>query len=115
MKKIWFPTIILMIIIAFFSLAPKPFEKIGIEQGEQLDFNYLHIFAYFILSILVGIALNNYKYSYYYAILFCLIYSFILETGQLLIPERTFDLLDILYNLLGISTAQFIYNLKRDI
>ena len=67
-----------------------------------------HMFLYFVLYLLSLNVCNNYKFNkkYLYAFLFCFIYSVSDEVHQLFIFERSFQLTDILIDMLG-STISF--------
>jgi VanZ family protein len=105
------PIFLLMIIILFYSVIPKPHES-GINAN--LNLNLLHVLAYFTLSFLIGVALRhsksifNKKYTYF-AILFSWLFGALNEVLQLLVPLRHFSLSDLLgYNLGGIVVAQIV-------
>ena len=87
------PVYIVMLVILFFSLTPKPFTTIGVEQADTaLNFDLLHILAYFVLSFLMGVAFQHSKikilktYHYHFSIFFSLLFSGFNELMQFLIP-----------------------------
>jgi len=111
--KYWGPVYIVMLIIVFFSLTTNPFATIGMEDvGTTLNFNFLHVLAYFVLSFLMGIAVRQSKqvafrkYHYFFPILCCFAFSGFIELMQFFVPERAPSFLDLFFNLGGILLAQ---------
>jgi len=106
----WIPLGIVAFIIFFFSVLKSPFSAIGIPEGDLLDFNTLHIPAYFALSFLAGIAFRhttNLKFHHYtLAIIFAFAFGTLMEITQGFVPGRTASLIDSTHSLIGAALAQ---------
>ena len=81
---------------------------------------FMHSFEYFVLSILLLIALYNSGINNKYIITFivCIIYIFSDECHQLFIKGRTFEVLDIFMDTIGVVIGMFMYmlfNKKRGV
>ncbi len=96
--------VLYVLVITYFSLTPE--ENI---ISENIWDKALHFFTYLFLVILV---INvHIRFSYLRCVLICCNYSFILECFQYYIPNRQFDFLDMLANLLGTVLGVIIYYL----
>lgn len=121
MISYWMPLYAVMAVIAYFSLMPMPFSAIGLDRGDMLNFDVLHIFAYFVLSFLMGVALIHSrikvlsKNSYILPILIVVLFSGFLELFQGFIPGRWTSFTDMIYNLGGTVVAQAVrFRLKKN-
>ena len=93
-SKIYFVlTILFAVLILYFSLTPEPPKIQPIINFDKV----LHLCSYFILSFLCYKTINNMKIS----IISAGTYGLLIEIMQLLIPMRSFELLDILINYIG--------------
>ena len=115
----WVPLYAAVIVIIYFSLLPKPFSSIGLPAGDLLNFDVLHLFAYFTLSFMMGVALRHSKFkvlsnnSYILPIFIVVLFSGLLELLQGYIPGRWASFTDLIYNLGGTVIAQAVrFNLK---
>lgn len=65
----------------------------------------MHAFVYGVLTFLICYSLSKYRYSLKQsiinAIVLCILYGFVIELIQLLLPTRSFDLLDAVANSTG--------------
>ena len=89
-------------IITYFSLTP-----IEHKISESIWDKAAHFTAYLFLVMFVRKV--HIRFNYLTCIITCLSYSFIIECIQYLIPNRQFELLDILANLLGTVLGVIIY------
>ncbi len=95
-----------VLIVTYFSLSPMPEKNIIFEN---LWDKALHFIAYLILVILI---INvHVRLGYLKCVLMCFSYSFIIECIQYFTPNRQFDVLDMLANLLGTVLGVIIYYL----
>lgn len=109
----WVPLFILIIIIAFFSLLPRPFDTVGVGEDtmERLtSLDTLHFLAYLAFGFLAGVALRHSKIKHHYLTAIALGYIFggAMELLQIFIPGRYSSIIDSLINLEGIVLAQGI-------
>lgn len=114
----WIPLYCSILVITYFSLFTKPFTRIGLEAGDSiLNFNILHIVAYFVLGTSMTIALTHSKhkskYIILYSILFCFLFGTLMEIIQYFIPGRFFSIIDISQNLAGIVIGQMPFFIKK--
>ena len=106
------PVYALVLLIFLTSVMPGSLIKVGLKDPSMLNFNYLHLTAYFVLGYYMSIALINSKkislkkHNYYFTILFCFLFGFFNEIIQHFVPDRYFGILDIYYNLIGILLSQ---------
>ena len=77
---------------------------------------FLHLFFYAVLTLLLIQGLGKQTefiklrlFNYRYAIIIAISYGIIIELLQLLIPGRSFDLLDILANGIGTLVGMFFF------
>jgi len=117
----WIPVYASVIIILYFSLLPQPFSSIGIPRGDLLNFNTLHIIAYFGVSLVMGIAFRHSNieilknHSYIWAIFFGTFLGGFVEFAQDFIPGRYLGFMDLVLNMIGVFSAQLIrFILKRN-
>jgi len=96
--------IIYVLIITYYSLTPE--ENI---ISENVWDKALHFFTYLFLVILIKNV--HTRLSYLTCVLICCNYSFIIECIQYFMPNRQFDFLDMLANLLGTILGVIIYYL----
>ena len=96
--------IIYVLIITYYSLTPE--ENI---ISENIWDKALHFFTYLFLVILIKNV--HTRLSYLTCVLICCNYSFIIECIQYFMPNRQFDFLDMLANLLGTVLGVIIYYL----
>ena len=84
-----------------------------IEKVHNPVREFMHSFEYFVLSILLLIALYNSGVSKKYIVTFivCIIYIFSDECHQLFIRGRTFELLDIFMDTMGVVIGLLMYRL----
>ncbi len=96
--------ILYVLIITYFLLTPEQ-NIISVNLWDKA----LHFFAYLFLIIFV---INvHVRFGYFTCVLMCCGYSFIIECIQHFIPNRQFDILDMLANLLGTVLGVIIYYL----
>jgi len=104
--KYWLPVIIYLILIFYFSSLPK-ITIIETIPAFRLKDKLLHIIEYFILSLLLLRAFNQYpklqKASYLLAVSLSALYGFTDEIHQLFVQGRVFSGFDILTNYIGSS------------
>ena len=93
-----------VLIITYYSLTPE--ENI---ISEKIWDKALHFFTYLFLVILMKNV--HTRLSYLTCVLICCNYSFIIECIQYFMPNRQFDFLDMLANLLGTILGVIIYYL----
>jgi len=106
MKKLIIGIYVLyVLIITYLSLTPIEHKVVS----ERLWDKASHFLAYLILFIIVKKV--HTKSSYLTCAIICFVYSFILECIQYFIPNRYFDVLDMLANALGTALGVVIYNL----
>ena len=88
----WMPLTLACLTIIYFSILENPFSSLGIPKGDLLNFNNLHIPAYFILSFLAGVAFRHttkLKFHHYtLAILFAFNFGILMELMQGLVSDR---------------------------
>ena len=90
--------------ITYFSLTP-----IEHKIAESIWDKAAHFIAYLLLVIIIKIV--HIRFSYITCVITCCSYSFIIECIQYFIPNRMFDILDMLANVLGAILGVIIYNL----
>ena len=117
----WIPVYASVLIILYFSLLPKPFSAIGIPSGDLLNFNTLHIIAYFGVSLVMGIAFRHSNiailknHSYIWPIFFGTFLGGFVEFAQDFIPGRYLGFMDLVLNMIGVFAAQIVrFILKRN-
>ncbi len=92
------------LIITYFSLTP-----IEHKVSESIWDKASHFIAYLILFIIAKKVLT--KFNYLTCAIICCIYSFSIECIQYFIPNRHFEGIDMLANVLGICLGVIIYKL----
>jgi VanZ family protein len=98
--------VIYIIIISYLSLTPVEHKiSLGIWSWDKAA----HFTAYLLLAILVKRV--HLEFSYLICVVTCTSYSFAIECIQYFIPNRMFDIFDILANLLGAILGAFLYYL----
>ncbi len=90
--------------ITYFSLTP-----IEHKISESIWDKAAHLIAYLLLVIIIKIV--HIRFSYFTCVVICCCYSFIIECIQYFIPNRMFDILDMLANVLGAILGIIIYYL----
>lgn len=93
--------------ITYFSLTP-----IEHKISESLWDKAAHFIAYLFLVIVVKIV--HRRFNYLTCIITCCSYSFLIECIQYFIPNRQFDILDMLANVLGTMLGVVIYYLLSE-
>lgn len=88
-------TVLLAIIILYFSLLPRIPEEETVPHLDKL----IHFFSYFLLSYLCYKSTDKMKLSIFLAGT----YGVIIEIMQLRVPSRSFDIFDIVINYAGAS------------
>jgi VanZ family protein len=118
-SKLLFFTWLILIFIAS-SLPQLPTPKIKISAGTSFRLDYLiHFLEFFILSILFIFWMinNNPKQKLQNWIIFIAIgigFAFMIEFYQDIIPGRKFNIVDSIYNSIGIvSGILFLYMFKK--
>ncbi len=96
--------VIYVLIITYLSLTPVE-HKVSESTWDKSS----HFIAYLILFIIVKKV--HTRSNYLSCAIICFIYSFILECIQYFIPNRCFEVLDMLANALGTSLGVAIYYL----
>ena len=82
----------LSLLILFFSLIPVS-EFAGITNSGI----FMHIFSYFLLSLLIKKSMNSFKTGF----LIAMVFGFLIELVQYTVPYRFFELSDVFFNSLG--------------
>ena len=90
--------------ITYFSLTP-----IEHKISESIWDKAAHFIAYLLLVIIIKIV--HKRFCYITFVITCCSYSFIIECIQHFIPNRMFDILDMLANVLGAILGIIIYYL----
>ena len=93
-----------ILIITYFSLTPLE-HKIPVNVWDKAS----HFTAYLFLVMFVRRV--HIRFSYLTCVITCFSYSFVIECIQYFIPNRQFELLDMLANLLGAILGVVIYYL----
>ncbi len=93
-----------VLIITYFSLTP-----IEHKISESIWDKAAHFIAYLFLVMIVKKV--HIKFNYLTCIIICCSYSFIIECIQYFIPNRMFDILDMLANVLGTLLGVILYYL----
>ena len=96
--------ILYVLVITYFSLTP-----IEHKISESIWDKAAHFTAYLFLVMFVRRV--HIKFSYLTCVITCFSYSFVIECIQYYIPNRQFELLDMLANLLGAIPGVVIYYL----
>jgi len=95
-----------ILIITYFSLTPIE-HKMPVEVWDWDKAS--HFTAYLFLAMFVRRV--HIRFSYLTCVITCFSYSFVIECIQYFIPNRQFELLDMLANLLGAILGVVIYYL----
>ena len=93
--------------MTYFSLTP-----IEHKISENIWDKAAHFIAYLLLIIIIKIV--HKRFSYLTSVILCCSYSFVIECIQHFIPNRMFDILDILANVLGTALGVIIYYLINE-
>ncbi len=96
--------VIYVFIITYLSLTPIE-HKISESVWDKAS----HFTAYLLLAMFVKKV--HIRFSYLTCVITCFSYSFIIECIQHFIPDRQFDVLDMLANLLGAILGAVLYYL----
>ncbi len=96
--------VLYVLIITYFSLTP-----IEHKISESIWDKASHFIAYLLLAMFVKKV--HIRFSYLTCVITCFSYSFVIECIQYYIPNRQFELLDMLANLLGAILGVIIYYL----
>jgi VanZ family protein len=99
--------VLYIFIITYFSLTPLE-HKIPVNVWDKAS----HFTAYLFLVMFVRRV--HIKFSYITCVITCFSYSFVIECIQYYIPNRQFELLDMLANLLGAILGVVIYCLVTE-
>ncbi len=98
--------VIYIFVITYLSLTPIE-HKISVSI---LDWDKAsHLTAYLLLAMFVKRV--HLKFSYLTCVITCFSYSFVMECIQYFIPNRQFEILDMLANLLGAILGAVLYYL----
>ncbi len=103
---IWF-YVHYVLIITYFSLTP-----IEHKISESIWDKAAHFTAYLFLVMFVRKV--HKRFNYLTCVVICCSYSFIIECIQYFIPDRMFDLFDMLANILGTLLGMILYYLVID-
>lgn len=94
--------ILYVLIITYFSLTP-----IEHNISESIWDKAAHFISYLFLVMIVKKV--HIRFNYLTCVIICCSYSFILECIQYFIPDRMFDVLDMLANVLGAFLGTLLY------
>ena len=108
--KIWAPPCGIAVLILLFSSLP------GAYYPEHPDFlnNGVHILEFGLLAFLLARALHH-GYSipgwglFLWTTAVCITFGLLDEAHQFLVPERVFDLMDLLFDTIGAATGSGFY------
>jgi len=100
---IWF-YVLYVFIVTYFSLTP-----IEHKISESIWDKAAHFTAYLFLVMIVKKV--HLRFNYLTCLVICCSYSFIIEFIQYFIPNRQFDILDMLANVLGAVLGAILYYL----
>ena len=109
--KYWVPAYACMSAILYLSLTPTPPDSVG---GYVLNFNFLHLAAYFVLCLLISNAFANTridslrKNPFVVTIFFCFLFGGLIEILQSFVPGRSPSMSDVFYN----TSAIILYPLS---
>ena len=103
---IWF-YVLYVLIITYFSLTP-----IEHKITESIWDKAAHFNAYLFLVMFVRKV--HKRFNYLTCVVICCGYSFVIECIQYFMPDRMFDLLDMLANILGTLLDMILYYLIMD-
>ena len=111
LDKINYKIILIVLLSCLFCCWPDfhPEAYLGLQYHWALDMLFHSSYYFFITLVLCWLFLKYVDPIVFYFSL--LGFSFVLEVTQLWIPGRAFTLLDLTSNLLGITTAFFLYYL----
>jgi len=112
----WLPVIAWATLIFLFSANPDPYGLLPETIDKSWDTfigTTMHFLEYAVLSLLLARALSknqSLKRSHIYlTILLSILYSLSDEIHQLYVPGRTFQLLDLFVDFLGIQAGVFLF------
>jgi len=112
--RLWIPPCGLALVIIALSSTP------GSYYPEHPDFlnNAAHFMEFALLSFLLG-RVFNLGYSmgnanlFLWAVVICASFGFLDEVHQFLVPERVFDLMDLVFDLLGAAAGSAAWLLHK--
>ncbi len=102
LKKLtlWLPAIIVALVIFILSaVSGNTVTKMGLDQES------IHINGHFILYFVLTFALYKATKNILLSVALSMLYGFLNEVNQLFVPQRSFQLIDIITNSLGIIAA----------
>lgn len=106
-----------LIIITVLSIIPTPFVEKATISGFTFRLDYLfHFIAYFLLAMFLMLwkkGKHTRKNFLIYILLFGIVSSFIFELIQIFLPNRVFNPMDVLFNLLGFVFCFLILSKKN--
>lgn len=113
--RYWLPWYLYLAAIFVSSSFPRPERFWGVEIKDY----WLHSAEFFLAAVLTFRAFSNARVSWLSAkffpagILFSLFYAMTDEFHQLFVPGRSGNLLDVLFDAVGIALAAAVYRLTR--
>ncbi len=96
--------IIYVLVVTYFSLTPIE-HKISESIWDKAE----HFIAYLLLAIFIKKV--HIRFNYLTCVITCFSYSFIIECIQYFLPDRQFESLDLLANVLGAILGLILYYL----
>jgi VanZ family protein len=108
--RVWGPPCAVAALILILSSTPGAY----FPEHSPLSNNFVHFFEFGLLSFVLTRALN-YVYSltkirlFLWATFICGVFGILDEAHQFLVPERMFDLKDLLYDLAGAMLGALCY------
>ncbi len=124
--KLWLPVLAWAILIFLFSANPDPYSllpdawralrplpQVTESSLPELIGQIMHFLEYAVLAFLITRAINQAqaitRKGIFIAIMLTMLYALSDEIHQLFVPERAFQLFDLLIDLLGAITGTLIY------
>ena len=114
LKPLWLALFLLCTVVLIGVALVPDSSRVMIDTGSDFRWDYLeHLLAYFIFGSLFILWRSNANFmmkAVEMAILIAItcLFSLLTEYAQLLIPERTFNIYDMLYNLLGVLAGLLV-------
>ncbi|MHA1292711.1 MAG: VanZ family protein [Promethearchaeota archaeon] len=103
------PAIIIAGVIFYFSSIPNPLATVPSGPTLEIDINsILHLCEYGLLSFLVAFGFRE-KTKDIYLISITIIYAFLDEVHQYFVPNRFFDIYDIITDSIGVILGFLAY------